>query len=82
MGADYQEKFMNQMESYWLQGLPENYGSFYCGILVREHNNPTCVKLMEEWWQEFTVFAKRDQTSLPYFQYQYNLSLDNVLQVL
>ncbi len=81
MGADYQEKFMNQMESYWLQGLPENYGSFYCGILVREHNNPTCVKLMEEWWQEFTVFAKRDQTSFPYVLWKNGFTKEDILLI-
>ncbi len=79
MGADWSEKLMRQMESYWLQGLPENSGSFACGILLREHNNPICVKLMEEWWQEFCSYAKRDQTPLTYVLWKNGFSKEDVL---
>lgn len=79
MGADSREKIMYQLEHYWLQGLPENSGSFFCGVLMREHNNPICIKLMEEWWNEFCIHAKRDQISLPYVLWKNGFTKEDIL---
>ena len=79
MGADLPEKILRQMEAYWLQGLPEDSGSYACGVLVREHNNPICVKLMEEWWQEFCAYAQRDQMSFTYVLWKNGFSKEDIL---
>ena len=47
------------------QGLPEHYGLLECPIILREHDNPTCQMIMEEWWQNFLAHSKRDQVNLP-----------------
>lgn len=57
---------MRQMEKYWLEGMPADFGGMTCGVLIREHNNPICKKIMEEWWGQLEQFSKRDQVSLPY----------------
>lgn len=79
MRADLPEKLINQLESYWLQGMPENSGSFACGVLVREHNNPICIKLMEDWWREYCIHTKRDQISFTYILWKNGFNKNDIL---
>ena len=58
--------------------MPKNYGLLQCNVLVREHNNPKCIKIMEEWWNEFSNFSKRDQISLPHVLFINNISPNKV----
>lgn len=78
MGADYETKLEKQMRDYYLQGMPANVGSYYCGIIVREHNNPICISLMSDWWNEFVKYSKRDQISMPYILWKNGYSRDDV----
>lgn len=55
-----------QMEYYRSQGMPDNYGLIHCNMLIRKHNEPQIMKLMEDWWKEFLLWSKRDQISLPF----------------
>ena len=59
-------------------GFPENYGLITCDILVREHNNPECIKIMEQWWEQFRCFVKRDQIAMPYVLYKNGIPIDEV----
>jgi len=36
------------------------------GIMLRDHNNKECQKIMEDWWWMIKNFCKRDQTSFNY----------------
>ena len=36
------------------------------GIILRDHNNKECQKIMEDWWWMIKNFCKRDQTSFNY----------------
>lgn len=56
----------SQMESYKKEGMPSNYGLFETNVVVREHNNKICKKLMEDWWSEIKFKSERDQLSLTY----------------
>ena len=60
------------------QGFPENYGLITCDILVREHNNPMCIKIMEQWWEQFRDRVKRDQVSLPFVLFKNGIAIDEV----
>ena len=59
--------------------MPRNYGLLQCNIIVREHNNPVCIKIMEAWWQLFSKNAKRDQIYLPYVLYMNKIRIDDVV---
>lgn len=59
------------------EAFPKHYGMLECNVLVREHNS-MCKKIMEMWWEEFTIYSKRDQISLPYVLYKNNISIDEV----
>ena len=58
--------------------FPKNYGLLQCNVIVREHNNPTTIKVMEDWWSLFLTYAKRDQIYLPYVLYKNDISIDKV----
>lgn len=55
---------LNQYEKYKNMGFPDDMGLVECTILVRKHNDPQLIRLMELWWQEYMNGAKRDQISL------------------
>lgn len=58
--------------------MPNNYGMASCGFIVREHNNPLCIKIMNEWWEQYRKHSKRDQMSFPYVLYKNNIKMDDV----
>ncbi len=55
-----------QLDMYRSEGFPENFGLIEGGVLIRRHNDPTIIKLMEEWWHELLTQSRRDQLSFPY----------------
>lgn len=57
---------LEQMKAYKKEGFPEHYGLFRTCVVVREHNNEQCIKLMELWWKEINRYTKRDQLSFTY----------------
>ena len=65
-GRDNKEIIYKQVEKYWFEGMPNDFGSFMCTILIREHNNPRCIKLMNDWWNEIEKYSRKDQISFPY----------------
>lgn len=75
---DNAEVISEQMKQYWLQGMPSHFGQYWNYVLVREHNNPICVNLMEEWWNEMEKYSKRDQLSLPYIIWKNGYSFEDV----
>lgn len=73
-----EEIVLKQMEKYWLEGLPEDFGNLYCGILIRQHNNPECKKLMEDWWEQIRKFSKRDQISFSYVLWRNGYTINDI----
>ncbi len=69
---------MRQMEKYWLEGMPADFGVLACGVLIREHNNPVCKRIMKEWWIQLEQFSKRDQVSLPYVLWKNGYSMSDI----
>ncbi|RKM60420.1 DUF616 domain-containing protein [Butyrivibrio sp. CB08] len=67
-----------QVQKYWKEGMPEDFGGVNCGILVREHNHPICKMLMETWWEQVNDYSNRDQISFPYVLWKHGFSFDDV----
>ena len=55
-----------QMKRYKDEGFPANYGLVQSNIMVRRHNDPYSMKLMEKWWSELKDYSHRDQLSFNY----------------
>ena len=58
------EESDRQVKYYSKCGFPEHYGYFECSLLLRQHNNPQCKKLMDTWWDQYLTYVKRDQQSI------------------
>ena len=69
----------NQWQRYVEWGFEDNLGISENGVLIRRHNEPSVIELMELWWKEYQQGCLRDQVSLmlcmhrlgfmPYFQF-------------
>lgn len=73
------ENVMNkQIQRYFLEGMPLNFGLLQASVIVREHNNSKCKKIMRDWWNEFNIGCKRDQISLPYVIWKNGLTVSEI----
>ena len=66
MRKDTKEIVNPQMEKYEKEGFPKKYGLLQSNILLRKHNEPDCIKLMETWFNELKDNSHRDQLSFNY----------------
>ena len=66
MRKDTKEIVNPQMERYEKEGFPKKYGLLQSNILLRKHNEPDCIKLMETWFNELKDNSHRDQLSFNY----------------
>lgn len=55
-----------QMERYKKEGFPTNFGLVQTNVMIRRHNDPYSVDLMEKWWSELKDYCHRDQLSFNY----------------
>jgi len=56
-----------QINRYKLEGYPSNRKLLLSsGILLRKHNSPQVIRVMELWWKEILKSSQRDMLSLPY----------------
>ena len=67
-----------QMQKYREEGFPEHFGLTEGIIIARKHNDPLCVKIMEEWWDIFLKYSKRDQLGLMYVMWKNGLKKDDI----
>ncbi|MBL4693043.1 MAG: hypothetical protein JKY92_06910, partial [Magnetovibrio sp.] len=51
---------------YLADNIPLDLKLFENNFLLRRHNAPDVVKLMEAWWEQMNTHSHRDQLSLPY----------------
>ncbi len=63
-GVVEQDVVENQWQRYLKWGFRDDIGVTENGILIRRHNHPKVVELMELWWQEYLHGCLRDQVSL------------------
>ena len=63
-GVVKQDVVENQWQRYLKWGFRDDIGVTENGILIRRHNHPKVVELMELWWQEYLNGCLRDQVSL------------------
>lgn len=66
MKKDTEANIAPQKTRYKEEKFPENYGLVQSNIIIRKHNNPDCIKLMDDWWTEVKNGSHRDQLSFNY----------------
>ncbi|MEE9684327.1 glycosyltransferase domain-containing protein [Lelliottia amnigena] len=62
-----------QIKKYNKIGMPKKYGLGENNILIRKHNNPLIIAVMEQWWSELINESQRDQLSLAYVMWKNGL---------
>ncbi|MAT94499.1 MAG: hypothetical protein CME59_18140 [Halioglobus sp.] len=60
------ERSQEQLDFYLAQGMPADTRLTDNGVIFRWHGHPGLVAAMDDWWEQFNRFTKRDQLSLPY----------------
>ena len=78
VGTSDSTEVINQMRRYIQNGMPRHYGTFECRMIVRDHNNISGNKIMEEWFGEYYHNARRDQFSLSYILWKNGWRYDDV----
>ena len=67
-----------QMKKYLNEGMPIHYGMAEMMVIARNHMEPICIKIMEEWWNEFNKEAQRDQLSFMYVMWKNGLDVTDI----
>lgn len=69
-----------QIEEYAENGFPVNAGLWENNVILRKHNEPSVVRLMEDWWREYKEKSKRDQISLPYLRWKHGIEIGEIAE--
>lgn len=64
----------SQMDFFKSENYPRNNGLIFAAVLIRKHNNPEVIKLMEDWWSIVSTRSKRDQLSFDFVAWKNNFS--------
>lgn len=52
---------------------PKHFGLFENGLMLRKHNDPKMIELNNCWWDLYINFSQRDQVSLGFLMWKYNI---------
>ena len=79
MGEEHgKEKMRKQLQRYIEEGFPRYFGLTENGVMVREHNNKDCIRVMETWWKEVLNNSRRDQLSFMYAVWKNGFTLQDI----
>tara|TARA_R100000231_G_C5329817_1_gene165992 strand:+ start:2965 stop:3654 length:690 start_codon:yes stop_codon:yes gene_type:complete len=73
---DNPEVIKKQIDKYHMVGYPSNNGLIFGSVILRRHNEPDCIKVMEHWWSEIKHNSRRDQLSFNYVAWKNNLKFN------
>lgn len=68
-----------QLKKIKIEKFTDNYLNnrfFENNIILRRHNDQTCIKIMEEWWWWLENYSYRDQLSLTYVLWKNNIEIN------
>lgn len=76
VGKINKKEMKNVLGLYKKNKMPKHYGMFECNVIVRDHNNERCKRIMDEWWSNYRQGVKRDQLyfTLVLFMQGYNFN--------
>ena len=67
-----------QISEYRRMGYVDDNPLLEATIILRKHNDKKCIKIMNDWWDEFLKYIPRDQMSLPYVLWKNGVSIDDI----
>ena len=60
---------------YKKEKYPDNKGLIESCILIRNHNDKRCIKIMEKWFKEIKKNSHRDQLSFNYINWKNDIKI-------
>ncbi len=76
--SDGRIRIRNQMQRYAKEGFPRFFGFTENGVLVREHCNENCIRVMDTWWSEVLNYSRRDQLSFMYAIWKNGFTMQDI----
>lgn len=80
-GKSTKKDLFLQMNKYKKDGFPPKMGLFETNVVIRKHNDEVCRKIMDDWWNEISLWTKRDQLSFTYSLWKNNKTAEDVLSL-
>lgn len=80
-GKSTKKDLFLQMNKYKKDGFPKKMGLFETNVVIRKHNDEVCRKIMDDWWNEISLWTKRDQLSFTYSLWKNNKTAEDVLSL-
>ena len=77
-GKGNYKEMKQQCDEYKNNGMPKEFGLFENNIIIREHNDPKCINIMEQWWNELNTKSERDQLSFTYVLWKNNYTANDI----
>jgi len=78
LGYDDPNRVRAQMHLYQLIGYPPHNGLCNAAFLLRRHNEPALISVMERWHQQVLLYSVRDQLSLPVVAWLDGFKIDRI----
>jgi hypothetical protein len=66
VGYDDEKRVREQIDHYQSCGFPRDFGLVVGNVLLRRHNDPHLVQVLETWYEHILRYSKRDQISFPF----------------
>jgi len=57
---------------------PRHNGLYECGLMLRRHNDPMVIALMDAWWRVVQEYSKRDQMSFVYLAWKLGVPVSTI----
>lgn len=76
---DSRESLLNHKKYLKQDKMPKNYGMVEANVIIRNHNDKCCIKLMDDWWNEFFHYSRRDQISLHHTLWKSNIEINDIV---
>ena len=75
---DARELIKKQHEELVRLSYPYHNGLHETFLIFRNHNHPSCIGIMENWWKYIRDFSRRDQLSLDLVLWQSGIKIKNI----
>lgn len=75
---DSKEKLIEHVDFLRKKQYPENNGLIQGSVLIRLHNDPEVISVMEDWWSIVKKYSKRDQLSFNYVAWENNFDFNTI----
>lgn len=80
-GKDSKERLIKHQQLLKENGVPQHGGLLEATVIARKHSDKQCITLMENWWEEFLNYSKRDQISLIDCLWKSNIDVNMVARL-